>query len=223
MPVDKKTAAVMYEALQAAYPDAACALHSGSTMELLVATILSAQCTDERVNLVTKSLFKKYRTVRDFARAEIADFEREIRSTGFFRNKARNIIRAAQIIEERFNGRVPDTMEALVSLPGVARKTANIILFNAYGKNEGVAVDTHVQRLSQRIGLSAQRAPEKIEKDLQALFARQQWGQLSHLLITHGRRICRARKPDCPSCGLRQWCVYYREAAALPRARQPEA
>ena len=175
-------------------------------LELLIATILSAQCTDERVNKVTESLFAKYRTVTDYVRAPLQDLEKAVHSTGFFRNKAKNIRNACRMIVEKFHGRVPDTMEELLLLPGVARKTANVVLFNAFGKNEGVVVDTHVIRLSRRLGLSKHDSPEKIEKDFMKLVPQKEWGMLSHYLITHGRRICKARKPECEKCFLNKVC-----------------
>ncbi len=195
------------------YPEAKIALHFRSPMEMLAATILSAQCTDVRVNLVTKTLFNKYRTAADFARANLKVFEQEIRSTGFYRAKAKNIIAAAKKIMEEFGGKVPDSMEQLVQLPGVARKTANIVLFNSYGKIEGIAVDTHVRRLSQRLGMTQNQDPVKIEQDLMKLLPRKEWGRFSNLLIEHGRRICQARKPKCLDCPLQDLCpskkVYY--------------
>ena len=175
-------------------------------MQLLVATILSAQCTDKRVNIVTKDLFKRYRSVKAFAEASQDELERQVRTTGFFRNKAKNIRASAARIVERFGGKVPDTMEELLTLPGVARKTANCVLGSAFGKNEGVVVDTHVMRLSGRLGLSRRKTPEKIEIDLMDLFARDDWGLLSHLLIFHGRNFCMARKPNCPECPLAAVC-----------------
>jgi endonuclease-3 len=168
--------------------------------------MLSAQCTDARVNLVTKTLFKKYRTVEDYAKANIKTFEQEIRSTGFYHNKAKNIITTAQKILKDFNGKVPDSMEKLMQLPGVARKTANIVLFNGFRKVEGIAVDTHVRRLSQRLGLSKNDDPNKIEQDLMKLLDRKEWGRFSYLLIEHGRKICIAKKPKCLECILQNLC-----------------
>lgn len=195
--------------LKKEYPRAHIALRSSSPLELLVATVLSAQCTDVMVNRVTERLFKKYKTIDDYAEANLKEFEQDIRSTGFYHNKAKNIINAARLIIEEFNGKVPDTMEKLITLPGVARKTANIVLFNAFNKIEGIAVDTHVRRLSQRLGLSKNEDPKKIEQDLMVLIPRDMWGEFNHLLIEHGRKICDAREPLCPECLLNKLCPYY--------------
>ena len=187
------------------------ALKHKEPLQLLVATILSAQCTDERVNKVTKDLFKKYKKTQDYAKAKQAVFEKEIRSTGFYRNKAKNIIATAKKIGGDFGGKVPDTMEELITLPGVARKTANIVLFHAYGKNEGIAVDTHVKRVSGRLGLTDKTDPQKIEQDLIKLFEKDKWGHVSNLLIAHGRKICDARKPLCPECPAKRICPSAKE------------
>lgn len=192
--------------LDLAYPEAHCELDHHSPLELLIATILSAQCTDKRVNLVTADLFKKYRSAEDYARAPVRELERAIKTTGFFRNKARNIKAACQVIVERHGGKVPQTMEELIQLGGVGRKTANVVLGNAFGINVGVVVDTHVARLSNRLGLTKQETPEKIEQDLMGLVPQPQWTLFSHWLIWHGRRRCFARKPDCPNCELRGLC-----------------
>jgi endonuclease III len=192
--------------LRRAHPDARCALVHSNPLELLVATILSAQCTDERVNIVTAELFRKYRAAEDYAGADRAELERDIHSTGFFRNKAKSIQGAAQMIVEEYGGRVPQTMDELLALPGVARKTANVVLGNAFGVASGVVVDTHVSRLSQRLGLTAQTAPEKIERDLIALTPQKDWIDLPHLLIAHGRAVCKARSPQCQACVLEQLC-----------------
>jgi endonuclease-3 len=192
--------------LKTQYPDARCALDHGNPLELLVATILSAQCTDARVNMVTKDLFQHYHTADDYANADPARLEEQIRSTGFFRNKTKSIIGMAQGLVERHGGEVPDTMEALVRLPGVGRKTANVVLGNAFGKNDGVVVDTHVQRLSGRLGFTRHRDPVKIEQDLMQLVPREEWTLFSHLLILHGRAICDARKPACEICPVRTLC-----------------
>ena len=192
--------------LKEAYPDAGCALTRGDPLRLLVATILSAQCTDKRVNLVTKTLFKKYKTPRHYAAASQETLENEIRSTGFFRNKARNIRGACAKIISDFDGKVPRTMAQLLTLPGVARKTANCVLGNAFGLAEGVVVDTHVIRLSGRLGLTKHKEPVKIERDLVAIVPPEEWILLAHLLIFHGRAICTARKPDCDNCCLAALC-----------------
>jgi endonuclease-3 len=175
-------------------------------LELLIATILSAQCTDKRVNIVTQELFKRYRSAADYANAPLADLEQAIKTTGFFRNKARNIKAACQAIVEKHGGKVPQTMEELIQLGGVGRKTANVVLGNAFGINIGVVVDTHVARLSYRLGLTKQKTPEKIEQELMALVPQKQWTLFSHWLIWHGRRRCFARKPDCTNCELLRLC-----------------
>lgn len=192
--------------LKKEYPGAKTALRFGNPLEILISTILSAQCTDERVNTVTKSLFKKYKKAEDYAKANLKTFEKEIRSTGFYHNKARNIIKAAEIISNDFGGRVPASMDELLQLPGVARKTANIVLFSGFGKIEGIAVDTHVRRLSQRLGLSRNEDPVKIEQDLTRLLNRREWGRFSYLLIEHGRKVCDAKKPKCRECILQKIC-----------------
>ncbi|MEA3489909.1 MAG: endonuclease III [Candidatus Omnitrophota bacterium] len=204
--MDKKKAGKVFEILEKEHPVATTALRHVDALQLLVATILSAQCTDERVNMVTKGLFNKYKRVKDYAGADRKDFEKEIRSTGFYRNKAKNIIAATRMIKEIFNGEVPRTMEELVTLPGVARKTANIVLFHSFGKNEGIAVDTHVRRVSRRLGLTDNDDPVKIEQELMNLFDRKKWGFLSDLLILHGREVCNARKPLCGECPVNGLC-----------------
>ncbi|MCE9581321.1 MAG: endonuclease III [Planctomycetes bacterium] len=192
--------------LKKAYPDAKCSLAHEEPLQLLVATILSAQCTDERVNKVTPGLFRKYRDAKAFAEAPPGELEADIRSTGFFNNKAKSIRGACRLILEKHGGQVPDTMEALLELPGVARKTANVVLGNGFGKNEGVVVDTHVTRLSRRMGLTRQKTPEKIELALIKLVPRADWALFSHLLIHHGRAVCDARKPECEGCCVEKWC-----------------
>jgi endonuclease-3 len=192
--------------LRAAYPDAHCALHHRNAFELLCATILSAQCTDARVNLVTPVLFAAYPTPEALARARPEDVEAIIKSTGFFRNKTRSLIGMAQALVAEHGGLVPRTMEQLRVLPGVGRKTANVILGNAYGINEGITVDTHVARLSRLLGLTREADPAKIEQDLMPLFPRAEWGLLSHLLIFHGRQVCIARRPRCGECVLSDLC-----------------
>lgn len=188
------------------YPDADCALHHTSGLELAVATILSAQCTDARVNMVTPALFAKYKTARDYAAADPSVLEREIQSTGFFRNKTRSIIGLGQALVERHGGEIPQTMDELTELPGIGRKTANVILGTWFGKNEGVVVDTHVTRLSRRLALTKQTDPVKIEQDLMKLVPRERWTWFSHSLILHGRQVCVARRPKCEECVLNQIC-----------------
>jgi endonuclease-3 len=192
--------------LRAAYPDACCALDHRNAFELLCATILSAQCTDARVNLVTPILFARYPTPEALARADQADVEEIVRSTGFFRNKAKSLIGMAQALVAEHGGEVPRTMEELRVLPGVGRKTANVILGNAYGINEGITVDTHVTRLSGLLGLTGHEDPVKIEQELMPLFPRDHWALLSHLLIFHGRQVCIARRPRCGDCVLADLC-----------------
>ncbi len=188
------------------YPDARCALNHNSALDLLVATILSAQCTDERVNQVTESLFRKYRTAEEYANADPERFEQEIHPTGFFRNKTKSILAMARALVERHGGRVPQTMEELVKLPGVGRKTANVVLGTAFGKNEGIVVDTHVQRIARRLDLTRQSDPIKVEQDLMRLVPRRQWTRFSHTLIHHGRQICQARRPKCEICPVNDLC-----------------
>jgi endonuclease-3 len=192
--------------LKREYPDARCALHHGDAYQLVVATILSAQCTDARVNLVTPAFFARYPSPEALARADRQEVEEIIRSTGFFRNKARSLIGMAQALVADHRGMVPRTMEELRVLPGVGRKTANVVLGNAYGINEGVTVDTHVTRLSRLLGLTRHEDPVKIEQDLMPLFPREDWALLSHLLIFHGRQVCIARRPRCPECVLADLC-----------------
>jgi endonuclease-3 len=202
----RRRVARILEALDQAYPDAECALRHRDPLELLIATILSAQCTDERVNAVTRELFEVYRTPDDYARAPIAVLEQQIRPTGFFRNKARSIQATARMLIERFGARVPQTMAELVQLPGVARKTANVVLGVAFGKAEGVVVDTHVFRTARRLDLSRAEVPEKVEQDLMAVVPRDRWISLSHQLIHHGRRVCKARRPLCGICPVENLC-----------------
>ncbi|MDR3570100.1 MAG: endonuclease III [Syntrophobacteraceae bacterium] len=189
------------------YPDPQCSLNFENPLQLMVATILSAQCTDERVNIVTPALFDKYRSAQDFARAPLDELEQDIKSTGFYHNKATAIRESAKIISERFDGEVPRDMETLVGLPGVGRKTANVILGNAFGI-PGIAVDTHVSRVSVRLGLTRAKDPNKIERDLSALLEKSIWVKFSHQLIQHGRRICTAKKPRCSICLLQPHCDY---------------
>jgi endonuclease-3 len=192
--------------LRTAYPDAHCELNYGNPLELLVATILSAQCTDKRVNLVTTNLFRKYRSAADYANAGSAELEAAIRTTGFFRNKAKNIQACCHALLENHGGEVPRSMEELTDLDGVGRKTANVVLGNAFGVNAGIVVDTHVTRLAQRLGLTKQQDAQKIEQELMALVPREQWTLFSHWLIWHGRRRCYARRPDCAGCEISALC-----------------
>ncbi|MBI4019417.1 MAG: endonuclease III [Candidatus Aenigmarchaeota archaeon] len=192
--------------LKKSYPSAKIALRHAGPLQLLVAVMLSAQCTDKMVNKVTPALFERYRSAKDFASADIEEMEVLIKSTGFYHAKARHIKAACKIIAEKYNGKVPDNMEGLLELPGVARKTANIVLSNAYGKNEGVAVDTHVKRLAFRLGFTESTNPEKIEKDLMAMFPQSEWNKVTYLLIEHGRAICKAPVPLCSQCSVSSFC-----------------
>ncbi len=199
-------APVIVQRLAAAYPNARCALNHRNPLELLVATVLSAQCTDERVNIVTRDLFTKYRSAAEYAAASQRDMERAVRSTGFFRNKARSIRACCRMLMEQYNGLVPDRMEALVELPGVGRKTANVILGTAMGQASGVVVDTHVRRLAKRMGLTRHSDPEKIERDLMKLIPNNEWVSFGHRMIQHGRRVCSARTPHCEACSVNDVC-----------------
>ena len=202
----RKRALEILRRLSKKFPDAKIALKYSNPIQLTVAVILSAQCTDKKVNEVTAVLFKKYKTAKDFAKANLAVFEREIRPTGFYRAKARNIIAAAKLLESKFGGKLPKTMEEMTTLPGVARKSANVILGNAYGVVDGIAVDTHVMRISQRLGLTKFSDPVKIERDLMELFPRARWFDLTYKIIEHGRNICDAKKPKCSICPLNDIC-----------------
>nr|MDO8134093.1 endonuclease III [Candidatus Njordarchaeum guaymaensis] len=207
MSLDAKTRMLrIIELLEKEYPDAKTALSYKNPVELLVATILSAQCTDKKVNEVTRTLFQRYTTAEDFAKADLRKLEKEIRPTGFYHNKARNIKKCCQVLVEKFNSTVPKTMEEMLELPGVARKTANIVLSNAYGVIEGIAVDTHVYRLAQRLGFTDKKDPNKIEKDLMELIPKEEWTLITDLLIFHGRKICTAKKPDCAGCVVNKLC-----------------
>jgi len=208
--VKKNRAAEIIRRLKKAYPAALCGLNHSNAFELLIATILSAQCTDQRVNIVTADLFRKYRNPEDYLKVPQSELEKDIHSTGFFRNKAKNIQATCRKILDDFGGRVPQTMEELLTLPGVARKTANVVLGNAFGIASGVVVDTHVSRLSQRLGLTKNENPEKIEKDLVELAPKKYWIIFSQWLITHGRQICQARKPRCRECFLADVCPSYK-------------
>ena len=196
----------LIERLKAAYPDARCSLNYANPLQLLVATVLSAQCTDERVNIVTRSLFQKYRTARDYAEAPPGELEEDIKSTGFYRNKAKALRACCAELVQRYDWQVPPDMAALVQLPGIGRKTANVTLGNAFNIAEGIVVDTHVRRLVGRLGLSPQTDPDKIEQDLVAVVPREDWVALGHLLILHGRKICAARAPRCPVCPVNGLC-----------------
>ena len=192
--------------LKRAYPDAKCSLNYANAFELLIATILSAQCTDARVNIVTQHLFRKYRQPEDYLKVSPKELERDIRTTGFFRNKTKSIQGTAKVLTGQYGGSVPETMEELLELPGVARKTANVVLGNAFGISSGVVVDTHVTRLSHRLGLSKQKTAEKIEQDLIAIVPKKDWVIFPHLLIAHGRAICKARNPLCVECVVEKVC-----------------
>ncbi len=202
----KTRVAKVIELLEKEHPDARIVLNYTNPLELLVATILSAQCTDERVNIVTKMLFKKYRSVEDYANADLEVLEQDIRSTGFYRNKAKHIKGCCRMLVEKFESQVPKTMEDILELPGVARKTANIVLSNAYGVVEGIAVDTHVRRLAQRLGFTANKDPTKIELDLMKLIPKNKWMKFTDLLIFHGRKVCTAKKPKCGACVVNKLC-----------------
>jgi endonuclease-3 len=219
----RERVAQLLEVWPEVYPDAHCELDFKNPLELLIATILSAQCTDKRVNMVTPVLFKKYRTAADYAKAPQPELERAIRSTGFFRNKTKSIRAATSTIDKKFGGKVPDSMEELRELPGVGRKTANVVLGNAFGKNEGIVVDTHVARLSQRLGLTKQKDAEKIERDLIKLVPREHWTNWSHWLIWHGRRRCYARRPDCAHCEVLRICPSGKIFLRTGEAKKSEA
>jgi endonuclease-3 len=202
----KKRAKRIRERLGKAYPDATVALHHQSPLELLIATILSAQCTDARVNIVTQDLFKKYRTADDYATADRSELEQDIRSTGFYRMKAKNIINCCTALVERHHGNVPGSMEELTQLAGVGRKTANVVLSNAFGRTEGIVVDTHVRRLAQRLGWTKAADPEKVERDLMKIIPQNEWKAIDDLLIWHGRNTCIARRPKCSECPVKDLC-----------------
>jgi len=202
----KKRTREIIRLLKRAYPDAKCSLNHSNPFELLVATILSAQCTDERVNLVTADLFRKYRKPEDYLKVSPRELEKDIQSTGFFRNKTKSIQGTSKVLTEEYGGRVPETMDELLELPGVARKTANVVLGNAFDVKSGVVVDTHVTRISHRLDLSQEKDPTKIERDLVELVPKKDWVIFSHLLIAHGRKICRARNPLCEECPIERLC-----------------
>lgn len=202
----KERSQQIFKLLKKEFPHPITALHHENAFQLLIATILSAQCTDERVNMVTKELFKKYRNAKALATANPAELEQEIRSTGFYKMKAKNIMGCARALVERFGGEVPDKLEELVTLPGVGRKTANVVLGQVFGIASGVVVDTHVHRLSQRLDFTVADTPEKIEEDLMAVFPKRQWIDLGTVLILHGRKTCKARSPKCPECKVSELC-----------------
>jgi len=202
----KERAAEIIRLLEKEHPDAAIALRYSNPLELLVSTILSAQATDEQINKITPRLFRKYKTPEDYANADIGELQQDIRSSGFYRNKAKNIKNCCKMLVEKFNSRVPRTMEELVELPGVGRKTANIVLTNAFGVVDGIAVDTHVRRLAQRLGLSDRPDPVNIELDMMRILPKDKWERISDLLIFHGRRVCSAKKPNCAGCVLNKIC-----------------
>ena len=207
--MNKKQYTEIIEKLKKSYPDAKCSLNFTTPFELLIAVILSAQCTDERVNKVTPSIFKKYNKPEDFANMDLSLLENLIHSCGFYKNKAKNIKLTSQIILNKYNGNVPDTMEDLVSLPGVGRKTANVVMLEAFNNPQSVAVDTHCKRISNRIGLSKENDPEKIEKDLLKHFSKEYYYDLNHVLIWHGRNICIARNPKCKNCPISNFCNFF--------------
>ncbi|MBT8171639.1 endonuclease III [Candidatus Bathyarchaeota archaeon] len=192
--------------LEKAYPDAKTALHYIKPLEILISTILSAQCTDKQVNIVTKTLFEKYKNAHDYAYADLSELEKDVRSTGFYRNKAKNIKNTARLLVDKYDSKVPNTMKELIEFPGVARKTANIVLSNAFGTNVGIAVDTHVRRLSKRLGLTMNTNPNKIELDLMGIVPKIYWKKITDLLIAHGRKVCTARKMKCNKCILNRIC-----------------
>lgn len=201
-----RRARTIFRRLKKAYPSAGMILRYSNHWELLVAVMLSAQCTDKKVNEVTRALFKKYRTLDDYVHARPREFERDIHSTGFYKNKTKHILAAAHMVQERFAGRVPRTMEELLQLPGVARKTANVVMGNAFDIADGIAVDTHVHRLSRRLGLSSHQNTDKVERDLMTLIPQSDWFRSTYLLIDHGRAVCDAKKPQCDACPLSNVC-----------------
>jgi endonuclease-3 len=207
MSIDQKARMTrVIDLLEREYPDTKTALTFRNPLEILIATILSAQCTDKKVNEVTATLFQKYKTPEDYARADLRKLEKEIRPTGFYHNKAKNIKKCCQVLLEKFNGKVPTTMEEMLELPGVARKTANIVLSNAYDVIVGIAVDTHVFRLAHRLGFSDKKDPNKMERDLMDLVPKEKWMRITDLLIAHGRSICNAKKPNCAGCVVNKLC-----------------
>lgn len=190
------------------YSNAECSLDYYTPLQLLISTQLAAQCTDARVNIVAETLYKKYKTAKDFAEADVKELENDIRSTGFYRNKAKNIIGCCKLLVEKYNEEIPDNMEEMLKLPGVGRKTANLVLYEVFGI-PGIVVDTHAKRLSNRIGLTKNEDPEKIEYDLQKIVPKDRWADFCHQLVFHGREVCKARKPECEVCAIREYCNYY--------------
>ena len=211
---------IIIKKLEELYPAASCSLIYEDPLQLMIATQLAAQCTDARVNIVTKGLFHKYKTVDDFASADVEELQQDIRSTGFYRNKAKNIIASSRMLISDFGRNVPSDMESLLKLPGVGRKTANLLLNECFGI-PGIVVDTHAKRLSQRIGLTKNEDPEKIEYDLMRIIPKEKWGQFCHLLVSHGREVCKARKPLCSQCEIRDYCDYY-QSSAIKDATKPD-
>lgn len=204
----QKRAAAILKRLKKAYPNAQCELNFSNPLELAIGAILSAQCTDKRVNMVTPALFKKYRTAKDWARIPQDVLEKEIRSTGFFRNKAKNIRALCAVLDEKYGGKVPDNLDVLIQLPGIGRKTANLLISAAYGQ-PGIIVDTHFKRLSGRLGFTKNDDPDKIEFDLKAIIPEKDWSDWSHVMVFHGRRCCFARKPNCPGCPIKDLCPFF--------------
>ena len=210
MKLNKKDVIELIEILKCTYPDATCSLDFSSPFELVVAVMLSAQCTDERVNKTTPAIFANYRTPEDFANIDIGELETLIHPCGFYKNKAKNLKACAQKIVSNFNGIVPNTMEELITLPGIGRKSANVIMLDVFGIAEGIAVDTHAKRISNRIGLSKQSEPEKIEKDLLKIIPKEYLKDVNHLFVWHGRNICDSRKPQCDKCPVNKYCDFYK-------------
>lgn len=211
MKMKEKQAIEIIEKLKEFYPDAKCSLDFTTPFEMLVAVILSAQCTDERVNKTTPAIFEKYNTPEDFAKMDLSLLEQLIHPCGFYKNKAKNIKKTAEILVNEYNGQVPNTMEELLKLPGVGRKTANVVMLEAFNNPQGVAVDTHCKRISNRIGISNEKEPEKIEKDILKLFPKKYYYDLNHVLIWHGRKICTSRNPKCESCPVSKYCTSFKK------------
>lgn len=211
---DKQRTSEILKIFDEIYPDAVCSLEYQTPLQLLISTQLAAQCTDARVNIVAVDLYKKYRNVEAFANADLTELENAIKSTGFYRNKARNIIGCCKMLIEKHKGKIPDNMEELLELPGVGRKTANLVLYEVYGI-QGIVVDTHAKRLSNHIGLSKQQDPEKIEYDLQKVVPKERWADFCHMLVYHGREVCKARKPECEKCRINHLCRNYNKSKSV--------